>query len=133
MTRGASGTTAATHPITTKVYLVTDQRGATRASTPDIGAFASNAAITITQVTPGPTVNAGGTVTFAAAAVGDPVPTIQWQYSSNRGRSYQNVSGAQSDTLTFVAQLSQNGNFYRAVFTNKYGRVITPPAELFVL
>jgi hypothetical protein len=133
VTRGANGTAATAHPLGAKVYLVLDQRGAARARTPDIGAFASNAAITITQATPGPTVSAGTTVSFSAAAFAEPAPTVQWQYSSNGGRTYLNVAGANSDTLSFVAQQSQNGYFYRAVFTNKNGRVVTPPAELFVL
>jgi hypothetical protein len=131
--RGANGTVAAAHPLNTKVYLALDQRGATRASTPDMGAFASNAAISITHATPGPSVTAGTAVSLNAAAFADPTPTIQWQYSSNDGRTYKNIVGANSETLTFIAQQSQNGYFYRAMFANKNGRVATPPAELFVL
>jgi hypothetical protein len=131
--RGVNWTVAAAHPLNTKVYLVLDQRGATRASTPDIGAFASNAAITVTRATPGSTVNAGMTASFSAAAFAEPAPTIQWQYSSNGGRTYTSIVGADSEMLTFIAQQSQDGYLYRAMFSNATGHVDTPPAELFVL
>jgi hypothetical protein len=43
---------------------------------------------------------------------------VQWQVSTNGGASFSNISGAISTTLSFTASAGQNGNKYRAVFTN---------------
>jgi hypothetical protein len=79
------------------------------------------------------TVNAGQSVTFTAAATGNPTPTVQWQVSTNGGTSYSNISGATSTTYTISATTSsQNGNLYRAVFTNSVGSATTVAATLSV-
>jgi len=79
------------------------------------------------------TVNAGQTATFTAAATGSPTPTVQWQMSTGGG-AFSNVSGATSTstTLSFTTALSQNGNQYRAVFTNAAGPATTTAATLTV-
>jgi hypothetical protein len=69
------------------------------------------------------TVTAGQTTTFTAAATGSPAPTVQWQVSTDGGVTFNNVSGANSTTLSFTTAISQNGNKYRAVFTNTAGSV----------
>jgi CSLREA domain-containing protein len=74
----------------------------------------------------------GASVSFTASASGDPAPTVQWQVSTNGGGSYSNISGATSTTLTFTAAASQNGNKYRAVFTNTCGSATTSAATLSV-
>jgi hypothetical protein len=80
------------------------------------------------------TVNAGQSVTFTAAATGNPTPTVQWQVSTNGGSSYTNISGATSTTLTLTGvKSSQNGYLYRAVFTNSVGSATTAAATLTVL
>jgi hypothetical protein len=61
---------------------------------------------------------AGATVTFAAAASGDPTPSVQWQLYTGGGAAWQNITGATSASYSFVASLSENGYYYRAVFTN---------------
>ena len=66
-------------------------------------------------------VNAGTTATFTAAASGNPTPSVQWQVSSDGGSSYNNISGATSATLSFTTSTGQNGNLYRAAFTNASG------------
>jgi hypothetical protein len=68
--------------------------------------------------------------TFTAAASGTPTPTAQWQVSTNGGVTWTNVSGATSATYSFPAVQSDNGNEYRAVFTNGVGSVTTSPAQL---
>lgn len=78
------------------------------------------------------TVASGSQVTLTAAAIGDPTPTVQWQVSTDGGKTYNNISGATSTTLKFVAAASQNGYLYRAVFTNAIGSVITSAAKLTV-
>lgn len=64
------------------------------------------------------TVTAGLSATFTASASGSPTPTVQWQVSTNAGGAWSDVAGATSLTLTFTAGQPQNGNWYRAVFTN---------------
>jgi CSLREA domain-containing protein len=76
------------------------------------------------------TVCAGASVSFTAAASGFPTPTVQWQVSS--GGPFTNIPGATSTTLTFTATAGQNGNQYRAVFTNSTGSATTTAATLTV-
>jgi hypothetical protein len=78
------------------------------------------------------TVTAGQTATFTAAATGSPAPTVQWQVSMDGGVTFNNLSGATSITLSFTASTSQNGNKYRAVFTNTAGSVNSNAATLTV-
>ncbi|HEX6834361.1 MAG TPA: immunoglobulin domain-containing protein, partial [Rudaea sp.] len=87
------------------------------------------------QVTSNPvstTANAGTTALFTAAASGLPTPGVQWQVSTNGGTTFGNVAGAASPTLSFTASASQNGNEYRAVFTNSSGTATTTAASLTV-
>lgn len=64
------------------------------------------------------TVNAGQTASFSAAATGIPLPTVQWQVSTNGGTTFTNIAAATSTTYSFTASAGQNGNEYRAVFTS---------------
>jgi hypothetical protein len=74
----------------------------------------------------------GNSVTFSASATGYPMPTVQWQQSTN-GTSYSNIAGATSSTYTISAVTSsQNGYRYRAVFTNSVGTATTAAATLTV-
>jgi photosystem II stability/assembly factor-like uncharacterized protein len=80
------------------------------------------------------TVTAGQTATFNVAANGSPAPTVQWQLSTDGGNTWNNITGATSTTLTLnSSQASQNGNEYRAVFTNNLGTATTSGATLTVL
>jgi len=87
---------------------------------------------TITTQPGNQTVTAGQTATFTAAATGSPTPTVQWQVSTDSGATFSNVSGATSTTLSFAAASSQNGNQYRAIFTNSAGTATTTAAALTV-
>jgi hypothetical protein len=78
------------------------------------------------------TLNAGQTATFTAAATGIPTPTVQWQVSTDGGTTFNNVAGATSTTLSFTAAAGQNGDKYRAVFTNGSGSATTTAATLTV-
>jgi LPXTG-motif cell wall-anchored protein len=66
-------------------------------------------------------VNAGNPASFTAAAVGFPAPTVRWQVSTNGGSTYTDLPGETAGTLDFMATQSENGNLYRAVFTNAAG------------
>ena len=79
------------------------------------------------------TVAAGSNATFTAAASGAPTPTVQWQVSTDNGMSVSDILGATSSTYTFVTTASQNGNQYRAVFTNNQGLATSSAATLTVI
>jgi hypothetical protein len=87
---------------------------------------------TITSNPGSQTVNAGQSLSFTAAATGNPTPTVQWEVSTNGGSSFSNIVGATSTTLTFTTTAAQNGNQYRAVFTNSVGSATTTAATLTV-
>jgi hypothetical protein len=74
------------------------------------------------------TVSPGNSVSFTAAADGVPTPTVQWQRSTDGGASFANVPGATSTTYTFTVASGDNGNEYRAVFTNGVGSPATTTA-----
>jgi alpha-tubulin suppressor-like RCC1 family protein len=79
------------------------------------------------------TVAIGGTASFEAAATGSPAPTVQWERSLDEGGSWTPVSGATGGKLTVSgAQLSQDGNEYRAVFHNSAGTTPSRAATLTV-
>jgi hypothetical protein len=78
------------------------------------------------------TINPGKSVNFSAVASGNPTPTVQWQVSTNNGSTWTDIVGATSTTYTFTAKSENNGNQYRAVFTNLVGTVSSNPASLTV-
>ena len=77
-------------------------------------------------------VTVGQTASFGAAASGIPSPTVQWQVSIDSGGTWSDVSGATATTLAFVAQFSDNGKQYHAVFANVAGTATSDPATLTV-
>src|SRR5208283_114317 len=90
-----------------------------------------NVAPVITTNPSSQAVSAGSTASFTAAASGTPAPTVQWQVSTNGGTTFSNVSGATSATYNFTAG-AQDGNQFRAVFTNSVGTATTSAATLTV-
>ena len=69
----------------------------------------------------------GTTATFTVAAEGDRV-TYQWQYSTNDGETWSNVSNGTSATLNVSAQASVDGNLYRCVVKDFMGHTATSQA-----
>jgi alpha-tubulin suppressor-like RCC1 family protein len=79
------------------------------------------------------TVEVGQNAQFEATASGFPAPTVQWEVSTNGGGSWSPLAGATADTLAVEdVQVSQNGNQYRAVFTNTAGKAVSEAARLTV-
>jgi sugar lactone lactonase YvrE len=75
----------------------------------------------------------GTDVSFSAGAIGSPLPTVQWQQSTDGGSTWSDVSGAMSSTYTITnVPLSDSGFRFRAVFTNVAGSAATDPATLTV-
>lgn len=87
----------------------------------------------ITQSPSNQTVVTGNTATFTAAATGTPTPTVQWQVSTNGGASWSDISNAANTTYSFTAVSGDNGNQYRAVFTNTAGSATSSAAVLSVV
>jgi hypothetical protein len=77
-------------------------------------------------------VAAGALASFSAAASGSPTPSVQWQRSANRGRSWSDISGANALSYSFVASASESGSWYRVVFVNSLGRAYTTAGTLTV-
>jgi hypothetical protein len=77
-------------------------------------------------------VAAGQSVSFFAAASANPIPTVQWQISTNGGSTFFNIFGATSTTYTFTTSSAMNGYKYRAVFSNSLGTATTASARLTV-
>ncbi|MBL8822361.1 MAG: choice-of-anchor L domain-containing protein [Planctomycetia bacterium] len=69
---------------------------------------------------------------FSASATGTPIPTVQWQISTDAGATFTYIPGATDTTYSATASLADNGNLYRAVFTNSEGSVTTNAAALTV-
>jgi hypothetical protein len=77
-------------------------------------------------------VRVGQTVTFTAAASGNPAPTVQWQVSTDFGQTFADISGATSTTYSFTVAPADNNKIFRAVFTNSLGKATTNSALLTV-
>jgi uncharacterized repeat protein (TIGR01451 family) len=72
----------------------------------------------------------GDTASFSAAASGIPAPAIQWQMMPNGGGSFSDLIGETAGSLRFSAAMSQNGNQYRARFSNACGTAFSAAATL---
>ncbi len=103
---------------------------------------ATTSAATLTLPVSSPSISAnpasksvvvGQSVSFTASAIGNPTPTVQWQVSSDGGKTFSNISGATSSTLTLNnVTRSMNGDQYEAVFTNSAGTATSTAATLTV-
>ena len=77
-------------------------------------------ALRITSQPEDVTVNAGQSAAFTVTAEGVGTLTYQWQYSTNGGSSWVNVSAASGKTAryTLTAQARHNGYMYRCIVTD---------------
>ena len=95
-------------------------------------------AVTLTEPSPlvtlqptGNTVMSGATASFTATATGIPTPSVQWQVLTPGGL-WANITNATSTTYSFTTATADNGNQYRAYFSNTYGDALTSPVALSV-
>ena len=77
------------------------------------------------------TVIEGANASFSASASGTPAPAIQWQVMPSGG-AFSDISGATDASLSFPTTLAQNGNQYRARFSNACGTQYSAVATLIV-
>ncbi len=87
---------------------------------------------TITTQPANVSVAAGQVAHFTTAASGNPTPATQWQRSPNRGKTWSNVQGANAPAYSFVTTATENGYWYRAMYTNSLGRAYTTAGVLTV-
>ena len=71
----------------------------------------------------------GQTASFTASASGSPTPGVQWQVKIGSA-AWTDINSATSATYSFTAALGDQGNQFRAVFTNTAGTATTNPATL---
>lgn len=83
---------------------------------------------TVTLQPKSKSVKVGGMVTLTASATGVPPATVQWAVSTN-GHTFQPIAGATSKTYEFT-QTTTASRYYRAIFRNAFGRVITKLAKV---
>lgn len=101
------------------------------AATLTVTGGSSGTAPSITTQPTSQTVASGNQASFTAAASGNPTPTVQW-YSSPNDSTWTIINGATSGTYSFQATTTQNGYYYRAVFTNTVSTATTNAAQLTV-
>ncbi len=130
-------TFAATGTYRLKACFVATDAGQYQNSTDDNGTYAitkppPNQAPTVTKQPTSVVTVSGRTATYSADATGSPTPSVQWQVSRDRGRTWSTISGATGRTLSFTAVAGDSANLYRASFTNVVGKVSTRVVQLLV-
>jgi hypothetical protein len=73
-----------------------------------------------------------GAASFTSSSLGFPVPSVQWQVSTNNGANWADIPGATSTTYGFAALAADNGKQFRAVFSNAGGLATSSTATLAV-
>ena len=112
-------------------FTITASNGVTPAATQSFTLHVTDGpAITVQPISQ--TLATGATATFVAAASGNPAPGVQWQRSTDGGRTFSAVTGATSSALSFIVGVGDDGDQYRAVFSNTSGSSTTAPATLTV-
>ncbi|MGH2960201.1 MAG: immunoglobulin domain-containing protein, partial [Solirubrobacterales bacterium] len=71
-------------------------------------------------------------VTLNSAGSGTPLPTVRWQKQLSGESAWNDISGATDPDLTFGATAANNGDSYRAVYSNVAGEIATASAQLTV-
>ena len=96
----------------------------------DLGlVLATTPSISAVTLSPAANVRAGIQMAFTASVTGASPLYYQWQFNSGSG--FVNLSGANTNTLSFVAAVTNTGS-YQLVLTNSYGAVTSAPVALVV-
>ncbi len=84
---------------------------------------AASAPIVAQNISPATTSNlfVGSGITFTASFIGNQPITYNWQFSTNGGSSYANISGATNSTLALVNLQLTNSGLYRLSANNGVG------------
>jgi len=118
---------------------VTNQSGSATSSSAVLTVLPANAPVFTTQPF-NQTVPSGATATLEVAVSAAPVPTYQWQISTDGGSNWTNLAdgganpsyaGVTTEMLT-IAAASTNGNRYRVIATNTHGTATSAAVVVFV-
>lgn len=99
-------------------------------ATSDLATLITHQSPTVNEPPQDQAVDAFDTATFTAAADGTPAPTVQWQKSGDDGQPWSEIAGATGTTLSFPASGADDGDRYRAVFSNSAGTATSTSATL---
>lgn len=100
---------------------VTNSAGSVLSDALTLTVTAAQVAPTLSQQPLDQSVSAGQLVTLSTSADGTPSPALQWQFSTDDGKTWTNINGATAGSYAFTAALSDNGRRYRVVATNSVG------------
>jgi hypothetical protein len=75
---------------------------------------------------------ANQTATFTVVASGTPIPTLQWQVSTNGGGTWSNLIGATNASYSFTALAGDDNKSFHCVATNSQGSVTSSMALLLI-
>ena len=79
------------------------------------------------------TVLEGEAAEFRSTAEGNPAPTVQWERSTDGGKTFQAITGATSETYVIPSvTIAEDGYRFRATWTNLAGSVTSSAAPLTV-
>ena len=96
----------------------------------DLGlVLATTPSVSPVTLSPAANVRAGIQMAFTASVAGALPIYYQWRFNSGSG--FVNLSGANTNTLSFVAAVTNTGS-YQLVLTNSYGAVTSAPVALAV-
>ena len=143
---GATGTTYAIASTTAAdnghQFRAVFTNGAGTATTNAASLVVSSPPAVVTQPA-NQSVQTGNSATFSAKATGSSVLAVQWQVSTDGGGSWSNAQGTPRNTFASATTLTSayttpattttnNGNQYRAVFSNGIGTATSTAATLSV-
>ncbi|MEO5845585.1 MAG: hypothetical protein ABIQ33_12180 [Caldimonas sp.] len=127
------GATATNQSGTYFRVVVSNALGSLTSGSARLTVIAAAAAPAVTTQPGDQAVTATATAIFQAAASGTPPPTVQWQISTDGGVSFSDIAGATASSYTTPATLlADDGQRFRAVFTNGSGTVSSNSARLIV-
>lgn len=116
---GGTPVVAGTFPVTISVTDPTDPSPTTISTLLSLTVKGVKPKITLQPTSV--TASSGATVSFSAAASGEPTPTVQWEISVSHG-PYVPIPGATTTTLVLHnVTASESGDKYKALFTNAAG------------
>ena len=127
-----SGATIATYTIASTVagdagnyaVVVTNSSGSATSTTATLTVSATLTAPTFTTQPASQSAITGASVTFTAAASGNPAPTYRWH------KDAVNISGATSATFTIASVVAGDAASYTVIATNSVGSVTSSAATL---
>lgn len=111
---------------------VTNTKGSAYSESATLTVEAQSALPVITSQPGSVTITEGTTATFRIDATGTPSPTYQWQVSTDKGITFENITGATRSTFTTNPQAAASGMQLRALVSNSAGTVSSNSASLIV-